>query len=396
MSAFVRRPRVRTRSQSRADSLGHTPVKNANQNCSNGELHVPGLSGDETPQRGNHESTPLREGTPFRAQQKLVFDLKSRLEQLHIGSAEPTERTSPGLARLRMTPGGKMKLRETQQILTEKHQEAKNQADKLNIGGGVSLWPGMENMRLTKRETAQLIVACVFMLTAVLALFQFLHGTTLKNLQYYCVELDEFPLRHPIQLHNGQDVFVSTVLNWHAGFTNLMDEIHGAFDIQWVKSPWSYKLCGVGYIMGVAVLLYYLLDNVLAQSKLTPRRIKIWVSLLVVIGTWTVLLAHLLLNAQRLEHKVEKTVHKLNRQLAELVYTDLDLTRYKYVLLYWQTLCLPPTTHGTLNIFGIVTLRDVLYYLQYYSVPIVTALLTPVVNLIVSLRDIYTVKVHTE
>ncbi len=76
------------------------------------------------------------------------------------------------------------------------------------------------------------------------------------------------------------------------------------------------------------------------------------------------------------------------------MYTDLDLRAYDHVLLYWRTRMLPPTTRGTLSIMGVVAVRDVTYYLQYYSLPVLTALLTPVVQLVLALKDVYWIKTH--
>ena len=79
---------------------------------------------------------------------------------------------------------------------------------------------------------------------------------------------------------------------------------------------------------------------------------------------------------------------------ADLVYVDLDLRTYHSILLYWRTKLLPSTTRGSLCIMGVVAVRDVAYYLQYYSLPVITALLTPVVQLVLALKDIYWIKTH--
>ena len=44
---------------------------------------------------------------------------------------------------------------------------------------------------------------------------------------------------------------------------------------------------------------------------------------------------------------------------------------------------------------GIVAVRDVAHYLQYYSLPVLTALLTPVIKLILALKDIYWIPTHS-
>ena len=73
-----------------------------------------------------------------------------------------------------------------------------------------------------------------------------------------------------------------------------------------------------------------------------------------------------------------------------LVYaSDLDLTTYHNVAAYWSGRCLPPRGRGTLSILGLVPVADVTYYLQYYSLPVITALLTPVVRLVLALRHVY-------
>ena len=41
-------------------------------------------------------------------------------------------------------------MREKRQVLVDKHDETRRNADNLNIGGGISLWPDMEDMRLSR------------------------------------------------------------------------------------------------------------------------------------------------------------------------------------------------------------------------------------------------------
>lgn len=77
---------------------------------------------------------------------------------------------------------------------------------------------------------------------------------------------------------------------------------------------------------------------------------------------------------------------------AFLVQSPWDLTKYHSVLVYWRTRCLPPTTGGVLSIMGLVAVQDVSYYLQYYSLPVLTALCTPIVTIVMSLRKVYAKK----
>ena len=80
---------------------------------------------------------------------------------------------------------------------------------------------------------------------------------------------------------------------------------------------------------------------------------------------------------------------------SDLVYTNLTLTTYSQVLSVWQTRCLPPTGDGTLSVLGLIRVRNVVFCLQYYSLPILTALLTPVVQLVLALKDIYATHEHS-
>ena len=63
------------------------------------------------------------------------------------------------------------------------------------------------------------------------------------------------------------------------------------------------------------VLLYFLIDNMFSKSRLTPRRIKAWVSLLCILMTWTLLSFQLLVSAQALETATQRAVHNLSNQL---------------------------------------------------------------------------------
>ena len=56
---------------------------------------------------------------------------------------------------------------------------------------------------------------------------------------------------------------------------------------------------------------------------------------------------------------------------------------------YWTFKYLPPTGQGILSIFGIIQFKTLVYYIQYYSVPIVTALLSPIIKLILSVLYVY-------
>ncbi|XP_071794243.1 uncharacterized protein [Asterias amurensis] len=335
-----------------------------------------------------HHQAPLQKNVAVQKRWgKDATLVKNRLEKTILGGVtdDDEKQVSPSLRQLRMTPGRAL---QKQKILERKHHEAKSRAHTLGIGGGISLWPQMENMRLTQREVAALTGVSAALVVGVVFLFHYLHGAVLDGLRSYNRQLTSFPQRNRID-PTGQEKFDKSVLAWHMAFTNLMDSLHGDFDTQWPKTLGMYQLCAIFYIIFIGLLLYYLADNMLTTSRLTPQRIKIWVSLLVVTGVWSILMMYLLVKAQQLETKVESTIHSLSDHLSDLVFLDLNLTRYKDVLMYWRIRCLPPTTTGTLSIMGFLQVRDVAYYLQYYSLPVLTVLLTPVVRLVLAVKEVY-------
>ncbi|XP_046357223.2 uncharacterized protein LOC124135745 [Haliotis rufescens] len=359
---------VRLRSRSQAKLTNHfTTLKHSSSNGSVNIMNTPEVI-----------STPSQNGISHLRQR-----LEDRLEGR--GSVEAEDNTSPGLARLRMTPG--RILRNKQEVLIKKHEEVRQRADKLSVGGGVSLWPQMERMKLNSGETIQLILTSLGLMFTVVFTFYKFHGCSLADLQAYTDKLNTFSRHHVIGINEGQERFKSSLISWHTKYKTLLSLIHKRFDINSSSGVDIVFLCG--YLMGLAVLMYYLVDNMFAKSRLSPRRIKNWVTLLTVIGTWTVLLLYWLVLAHQLEYAVETNVHRLSETLGDLVDTDLDLQIFHTVLSYWRTRCLPPTTHGTLSILSVLPVRDVMYYLQYYSLPIITVLLTPVLSLMVALCQVY-------
>lgn len=57
------------------------------------------------------------------------------------------------------------------------------------------------------------------------------------------------------------------------------------------------------------------MENIFSRKRLTPARIKIWISLLSVISTWTLLTVYLLFSAQQVEVGTRNVVHSLNDKL---------------------------------------------------------------------------------
>ena len=67
-------------------------------------------------------------------------------------------------------------LEDVRASLLVKHQEAKDRIDSLCVGGGISIWPNMEDMRLSKCDVAILVLEAVFLCISTYFLFNFLHG----------------------------------------------------------------------------------------------------------------------------------------------------------------------------------------------------------------------------
>ncbi|XP_071845700.1 uncharacterized protein [Apostichopus japonicus] len=298
---------------------------------------------------------------------------------------------SPVLQKLKQTPG---RTYQTQQILMRKHQKAKSNAEKC-VGGGISLWPGMDNMRLTPSDLWSLVANVVTLFVLTLGAFSFLHGAVLRDLNHFIRQIGSFSSQHPL-ITSDQTLFVESLLRWHGDYTQLLKQVTKSVEVSWESCPPSYPLAIFLYCSGMCILLYYVYENVFSKNRLTPQRIKQWVSLLVILMTWTVLMLYLLIQAQTMEHLIRRNIHILNNYLEELVYSELDLTKYESILQYWVTRCLPPRSQGVLSILGVVKVQDFTYYFIYYLVPVATALLTPIVKLIVSLYEVYKVQPHQE
>lgn len=60
--------------------------------------------------------------------------------------------------------------------LISKHLDTKHNMDRLSVGGGVSLWPDMEDMRLSLIEILKLGALCFLLFVVVMMIFSKLHG----------------------------------------------------------------------------------------------------------------------------------------------------------------------------------------------------------------------------
>ncbi|XP_072904301.1 uncharacterized protein [Hemitrygon akajei] len=305
--------------------------------------------------------------------------LMSSIEKSHKKSEKPV---SPNLAMLRMTPG----LQQKQKLLQEKHLKAKSSADKIPVGGGISLWPEMDNMRLTKGEVIGLAITSFLLSAAVFIMFEYLHGPLLLNLNLYSARVRAFHRDHPLS-STSELVLNQSLVRWHKDFWKLLDKIQWQFEAPFHVTFILYVML---YVVGIMILLYYLVDNMIQKSRLTPKRTKNWLALLVVAASWTLLMLKLLIAAQNLEHAIEGTVYRLIEELADLAISGHDLRCYHDIVSYWRFRCLPPTKRGILKMFGLIKVHDISFYLQYYSLPVITALCTPVIKLLLALKAVYT------
>ncbi|XP_033749556.1 uncharacterized protein LOC117334186 [Pecten maximus] len=355
---------------------------------------TPGSARTKTLTKGSNGSTPRRTRTPDSSnfgylRQRLERRSVTRNPIQKLGEDDSFQaKTSPTLERLRMTPGRVFKDRQT---LIMKHAEAKDKVDCLSVGGGVAMWPEMERMRLSRGDTVQIILVAITLFSTVIILFNYLHGAVMSNLLFYYGKLKTHHTSHPVTM-TTQEQFNMSLISWHKDFTELLNEIHQRFDVSSV--PLTYHIYICCYAAGLGTLMYYLYDSMFAKNKLSPKRIKKWVCLLTVIGTWTLALACLLVCAYLVETTIQINVHLVGEVLGDALTTNFDLTMLGHMLDYWKMRCLPPTTAGMLTILGVVAVKDVMYYLQYYSLPIITVLFTPVFKLIVSLYTIYNIKTH--
>ncbi|CAI9720300.1 Hypothetical predicted protein [Octopus vulgaris] len=314
--------------------------------------------------------------------QKFLEELESKTR---LSYSKKT--VSPTLAQLRLTPG--RPIEEKRKILIDKHAAAKQNSNKLAVGGGVSIWPDMAKMRLNKFDLLQLITLFIILIFVAAYFFFKIHGYTFTKLQMLSEKLNNFSISHPILISSDYNKFHDSVVFWHADFLNLLAEITESFDMSHPSR--RYQIYILLYICGVMLLFYYLFESIYAKNKLSPNRIRRWVSILAVIICWTALMLFLLKSAQNLEGLIESNVHYLNEVMGMILSKQHDTAYFQNVLFYWRTRCLPPSSRGTLRIFDIMSIRDFTFYLQYYSLPLFTVLVSPVIRLVMTLYSMYSV-----
>lgn len=76
--------------------------------------------------------------------------------------------------------------------LISKHLDTKHNMDRLSVGGGVSLWPDMEDMRLSLIEILKLGAICFLLFFVVMMVFSKLHGECMmydnKILSFFMIQ----------------------------------------------------------------------------------------------------------------------------------------------------------------------------------------------------------------
>ena len=115
------------------------------------------------------------ESTPRPVSEKIAA-MRERWVEQSQGEGGETAR-SPTLVQLRGERGwrdGRGSVWERQKELERLHHEAKSRRE--GVGGGVSLWPEMDDMRLSRRDTLQLGALCLFLSVTTAALFLACHG----------------------------------------------------------------------------------------------------------------------------------------------------------------------------------------------------------------------------
>ncbi|KAL8567167.1 hypothetical protein ACOMHN_033069 [Nucella lapillus] len=208
-------------------------------------------------------------------------------------------------------------LKEKQRELIKKHEQIRQNSDKLNVGGGVTLWPNMNQMRLSRNEIVTLVLACLVLVLLMGLLFVQLHGETFRIMGRLTSALIAFGESHPIRNTGRQADLKVSLLAWHSDFRKLMDGVDMSLNV----SPPSagYQVYIACYVLMLLVLIYFLGDNVFSNSKLSPGRIKKWVCLLLVMAHWTAMLCVMFVAAYQLESAIIQNVLLLSEKLVSVL-----------------------------------------------------------------------------
>lgn len=77
---------------------------------------------------------------------------------------------------------GKSSVLARQRELERLHHEAKSRLERVGgVGGGVSLWPAMDDMRLSSSDAVQLAFFCLILIVCTAVIFHLYHGDFFPN-----------------------------------------------------------------------------------------------------------------------------------------------------------------------------------------------------------------------
>ncbi|XP_065831740.1 uncharacterized protein [Oscarella lobularis] len=193
--------------------------------------------------------------------------------------------------------------------LMAKHLESKS---KPLVGGGVTMWPAMDDMRLSRNDVIFLGALCLALILCMCATVIAIHGDAMTKLTRYTEEMRGFSGKYRL---TDNASFRESVLTWHGNLSTLMDKIDRDLVYSWSDANFfDWMLCLL-YTCGITALLWHLYDNILAKNRLTPRRIKAWISLLVAVLVLTSLGLYFLVKAHLLEDAIRKTVRNFIKEM---------------------------------------------------------------------------------
>ena len=117
------------------------------------------------------------------AAMRELWDEQVQNRSMTAADLQYNAKESPTLAQLKVASGGstqeaKGSVYARQRTLERLHHDAKSRlAGVSGVGGGVSLWPAMDDMRLSRSDAVQLSCVSLVLMAAAGMLFMMYHGT---------------------------------------------------------------------------------------------------------------------------------------------------------------------------------------------------------------------------
>ncbi len=181
-----------------------------------------------------------------------------------------------------------------QRVLVRKHYEAKSKVEGLSgLGGGVSIWPSMDDMRLSKEDAFRLVKVCLSLVIVTIATFYWFHGkhtghqynytvflnawtsflpagVHIARLRRYTTELERFSFLHLLtsppatgytitSLQMDQEVFEKRLMQWHRDFLKLLASVQGDLNVELSSASLFDVAFLLVYIVSLALSLHLLL-----------------------------------------------------------------------------------------------------------------------------------------